>query len=65
MYSLYNAYIHYYYRTTTTHCIVLTCHCYDYCRNPWGSMEWTGDWSDNSPLWTEEMQVGYQHIATS
>jgi len=26
-------------------------------RNPWGSMEWTGDWSDNSPLWTEEMQV--------
>jgi hypothetical protein len=26
-------------------------------RNPWGSMEWTGDWSDSSPLWTEEMQV--------
>lgn len=25
-------------------------------RNPWGSMEWTGDWSDSSPLWTEEMQ---------
>jgi calpain-15 len=26
-------------------------------RNPWGSMEWTGDWSDDSPLWTEQMQV--------
>lgn len=22
-------------------------------RNPWGKKEWTGDWSDNSPLWTE------------
>lgn len=26
-------------------------------RNPWGSMEWTGDWSDSSPLWTQEMQA--------
>jgi hypothetical protein len=25
-------------------------------RNPWGSGEWTGDWSDNSPLWTEELR---------
>lgn len=24
-------------------------------RNPWGGFEWDGDWSDASPLWTEEM----------
>ena len=23
-------------------------------RNPWGKFEWTGDWGDNSKLWTEE-----------
>jgi len=25
-------------------------------RNPWGQGEWTGDWSDKSPLWTEELK---------
>lgn len=23
-------------------------------RNPWGAVEWKGDWADNSPLWTNE-----------
>lgn len=23
-------------------------------RNPWGAVEWKGDWADNSPLWTQE-----------
>lgn len=27
-------------------------------RNPWGIFEWNGEWSNNSPLWTEEMKHG-------
>jgi hypothetical protein len=25
-------------------------------RNPWGQGEWTGAWSDKSPLWTDDLR---------
>jgi calpain-15 len=30
-------------------------------RNPWGNFEWTGDWADDSELWTEDIkrEVGF------
>jgi hypothetical protein len=28
-------------------------------RNPWGSGEWKGDWSDNSPKWTPELRARF------
>jgi calpain-15 len=31
-------------------------------RNPWGAFEWQGDWSDSSPLWTEELKVDENYI---
>ena len=33
-------------------------------RNPWGKFEWTGDFSDNSKLWTKEMKekIGYSNV---
>ena len=32
-------------------------------QNPWGSYEWTGDWSDDSPLWTESMMKEVNFVA--
>ena len=28
-------------------------------RNPWADFEWTGDYSDNSDLWTDELKEAY------
>jgi hypothetical protein len=29
-------------------------------RNPWGDYEWSGNWSDESSLWTEELREKYK-----
>lgn len=30
-------------------------------RNPWGEVEWEGDWSDGSKKWTPELMIKLQH----
>jgi hypothetical protein len=32
-------------------------------RNPWGTNEWTGDWSDDSPKWTPELKKLLNHTS--
>ena len=34
-------------------------------KNPWGLFEWTGDWSDGSELWTDEMINKFQPVFDS
>ena len=34
-------------------------------RNPWGNKEWKGDWSDESPLWTEDLLKKLSHNKNS
>jgi hypothetical protein len=31
-------------------------------RNPWGSFEWKGDFSDDSPLWTEDLKKKVHYV---
>jgi calpain-15 len=31
-------------------------------RNPWGSKEWTGNWSDNDKRWTPELKKKFNHV---
>lgn len=33
-------------------------------RNPWGKGEWTGDWSDKSPLWNDSLKKEVQFSDT-
>jgi len=34
-------------------------------RNPWGNFEWTGDYSDSSPLWTAELRRAFPGFVTN
>eukprot|EP00826_Nyctotherus_ovalis_P027742 TRINITY_DN2170_c0_g5_i6.p1 TRINITY_DN2170_c0_g5~~TRINITY_DN2170_c0_g5_i6.p1 ORF type:complete len:732 (+),score=188.21 TRINITY_DN2170_c0_g5_i6:115-2310(+) len=34
-------------------------------RNPWGTKEWTGEWSDSSNIWTEELRAKLSWRAAS
>ncbi|XP_033116197.1 calpain-15-like isoform X2 [Anneissia japonica] len=34
-------------------------------RNPWGSYSWKGDWSDESPLWTDETREKFMPLGAA
>jgi len=32
-------------------------------RNPWGHKEWTGDWSDSSSCWNDDLKQVFHHVS--